>query len=183
VDDWYRAQVERGFDEWQVEVRGLVRAPQRFSLDALRELGEQSQVTCHHCIQGWTSVAEWTGLPVSTLLDACGVEPSARFAVFHGYDDKAQTAVEGEAAEGRYYATLPMDVIDTPTTIVAWAMNGAPLPVEHGAPVRLRAEGQLGIKMVKWLVAIELVEDIADIGAGRGGWREDHQHFDARTSI
>jgi DMSO/TMAO reductase YedYZ molybdopterin-dependent catalytic subunit/thiosulfate reductase cytochrome b subunit len=183
TDDWYRQLARDGFADWRVEVGGLVDRPASYSLAQLRELGEQRQVTCHHCIQGWTATAQWSGVPVQLLLDACGPQDAARFAVFHGYDDKAETAVEGEADEGRYYATLPLHVLSQPTTILAWEMNGEPLPVAHGAPLRLRAEGQLGIKMVKWLVSIELVASVAHIGKGRGGWREDHQHFDTRTSI
>jgi DMSO/TMAO reductase YedYZ molybdopterin-dependent catalytic subunit len=183
ADQWYQDQAQSGFRDWRIDVAGMVDQPGSYSIEQLRTLGERSQVTCHHCIQGWTAVAQWAGLPVQTLLDTCGVQPRARYAVFHGHDDKSQTAVEGEARVGRFYATLPLNALRQPTTILAWEMNGEPLPVEHGAPVRLRVEGQLGIKMVKWVVGIELVDSIEHIGLGRGGWREDHQHFDSQTSI
>ncbi|MCA1820233.1 MAG: molybdopterin-dependent oxidoreductase [Pseudonocardia sp.] len=72
----------------------------------------------------------------------------------------------------------PAGVLATnPQTILALEMNGAPLPIEHGAPVRLRVETQLGFKMVKWIKAIEFVTDPTDVGMGMGGWREDQQYY------
>jgi DMSO/TMAO reductase YedYZ molybdopterin-dependent catalytic subunit len=76
--------------------------------------------------------------------------PEARFAVFYAMDDKGVTD-EHPDRHGHYYGSLPLDVAADPQTILAVGMNGVPLPVEHGAPVRLRAETQLGYTMVKWL--------------------------------
>jgi DMSO/TMAO reductase YedYZ molybdopterin-dependent catalytic subunit len=58
--------------------------------------------------------------------------------------------------------------------MLAWEMNGVPLPVPHGAPLRLRVETQLGFKMVKWIQSIEFVDDFRKVGLGHGGWREDY---------
>jgi DMSO/TMAO reductase YedYZ molybdopterin-dependent catalytic subunit len=90
-------------------------------------------------------------------------------------DDKGLT--EGEGRYGFFYGTIPIHLANNPQTILALEMNGAPLPVEHGAPVRLRLETQLGFKMVKWVVGIEFVTDVTDIGQGMGGWREDQQFY------
>jgi DMSO/TMAO reductase YedYZ molybdopterin-dependent catalytic subunit len=101
--------------------------------------------------------------------------PQARYLVFYAYDDKAIT--ENEGRFGHFYGTIPLQLARRPQTILALDMNGAPLPVEHGAPVRLRVETQLGFKMVKWIRSIELVADYARIGMGQGGWREDQQYY------
>lgn len=101
--------------------------------------------------------------------------PQARYVVFYAFDDK--TITENEGRFGHFYGTLPLELARTPQTILALDMNGAPLPIEHGAPLRLRVETQLGFKMVKWIRSIELVEDYARIGMGQGGWREDQQYY------
>jgi DMSO/TMAO reductase YedYZ molybdopterin-dependent catalytic subunit len=95
--------------------------------------------------------------------------------VFYAFDDKGLT--EGEGRYGYYYGTIPLYLATNPQTLLAVDMNGAPLPIQHGAPVRLRIETQLGFKMVKWIKAIEFVEDYRDIGQGQGGWREDQQYY------
>ncbi len=92
-------------------------------------------------------------------------------------DDKAETAAEAEEREGHFYEAVDLRLLRHPQTILAHEMNDQPLPVAHGAPLRLRLEVQLGIKMVKWLRAIEFVEDYSQIGAGHGGWREDHAYY------
>jgi len=68
-------------------------------------------------------------------------------------------------------------------TILAYEMNGMPLSVLHGAPLRLRCENELGFKMVKWIAAIEFVHDFADLGAGQGGYNEDHEFYGYRMPI
>ena len=109
------------------------------------------------------------------ILDQCRPTPQARYVVFYANDDKAIT--ENEGRYGYFYGTIPLQLARRPQTILALDMNGAPLPVEHGAPVRLRVETQLGFKMVKWIRSIEFVADYARIGMGQGGWREDQQYY------
>src|SRR6185436_19994388 len=106
----------------------------------------------------------------------------ARFLIFYAMDDKGLTD-EHPDRYGHFYGSLDLEQADDPQTILALGMNGVPLPVEHGAPVRLRAETQLGFKMVKWLRGIELVDDLAAIGHGHGGWREDFQHYSRSAGI
>lgn len=84
---------------------------------------------------------------------------------------------------GNFYGTIDFELMNHPQTILAYEMNGEPLPVEHGAPIRLRVETQLGFKMVKWVCAIEVVEDYSHIGKGQGGWREDNQYYGTGAGI
>jgi DMSO/TMAO reductase YedYZ molybdopterin-dependent catalytic subunit len=164
-----------GFRDYRLSVGGLVRRPMTLSLDELRALGQQSQITKHNCIQGWTAVAEWAGVPLARLIQEVRPTPSARYVVFYAMDDKGLT--EGEGRYGFFYGSIPIHLAANPQTILALDMNGAPLPVEYGAPLRVRVETQLGFKMVKWIAGIEFVADVADIGMGMGGWREDQQFY------
>lgn len=134
---------------------------------------KQTQITNHCCIQGWSGIAEWGGVPLRHIIQLCRPRPSVRYAVFHGFDNKATSEPHSKGA-GYYYATVRMQLAVHPQTILAYEMNGQPLPIPHGAPLRLRLEAQLGFKMVKYLRAIEFVEDFGDIGSGYGGWPEDN---------
>jgi DMSO/TMAO reductase YedYZ molybdopterin-dependent catalytic subunit len=181
TDPEYRALTEEGFAGYRLRVCGLVETPLTFSLEQLRALGVGEQVTLHSCIQGWTGVAAWGGVPLARVLAACGPRPEARHVVVHAFDDKGVT--EPEDGTGHYYESIPIELAGRPQTILALEMNGRPLPVEHGAPVRLRVETQLGYKMVKWVRSIELVADLATIGLGLGGWREEHQYYGRMAGI
>ncbi|HET8601424.1 MAG TPA: molybdopterin-dependent oxidoreductase [Segeticoccus sp.] len=180
-DESYAEMARHRFAGYRLAVAGLVERPTSLSLADLRALGVQEQVTKHNCIQGWTAVARWGGVPVATLIERVRPTPEARWAVFYAMDDKGLT--EGEGRYGYFYEVLPIELLAHPQSILALDMNGAPLPVEHGAPVRLRVETQLGFKMVKWVTAIEFVADFHDIGMGQGGWREDQQFYAASAGI
>ena len=182
VEDSYHALVATGFSGWKLEVTGLVEQPLSLSLDDLHAMPAQTQGTKHVCIQGWSSIAEWTGVPVRDVLARCRPLPGARYAVFHALDDKA-TSEPVLGGTGHFYESIELDLARHPQTLLAYAMNGEPLPPEHGAPLRLRVETQLGFKMVKYLRAIEIVADYRDVGGGRGGWREDVQHYSHEAGI
>jgi len=173
--DEYARLAATGFQDYRLSVSGLVANPLSLSLEELRALGQQSQVTKHNCIQGWTAVAEWAGVPLARLIAEVRPARAARHVVFYAMDDKGLTEDEGRF--GYYYGTIPLYLATNPQCILALEMNGAPLAVEHGAPLRLRAETQLGFKMVKWITSIEFVADVTDIGMGMGGWREDQQYY------
>ena len=130
----------------------------------------------HNCIQGWTAVGKWAGVRLSDLLDRCKPLPGARYLVFHSYQFH-------EESGARYYECIDFVQARLPQTILAYEMNDVPLPVEHGAPLRLRIEPKLGFKMVKFLRSIEVVADYRDVGLGFGGVREDHQQFDMGAEI
>jgi DMSO/TMAO reductase YedYZ molybdopterin-dependent catalytic subunit len=164
----YVALREGGFAAYRLQIDGLVERPISLSLVELRTRPTQTQITKHDCVEGWTSIAEWTGVRLETLLDEAGLKPEARFIVFHCFDALDQT--EGG---DRYYESI--DLVDArhPQTILAWAMNGETLPVPHGAPLRLRVERQLGYKHAKYIKRIEAVASLDGIGGGKGGYWED----------
>jgi DMSO/TMAO reductase YedYZ molybdopterin-dependent catalytic subunit len=168
-DPDYVAQRQSGFKDWKLEVAGLVDRPMKLSLADLRELPSRSQITRHDCVEGWSCIGQWKGLQLKALLDAAGLKPQARLIAFFCADTLEQTLDN----TGRYYETI--DLIDAyhPQTILAYEMNFAPLPVEHGAPLRLRVERQLGYKMAKYVMRIEAIEGFAGISRGRGGFWED----------
>jgi DMSO/TMAO reductase YedYZ molybdopterin-dependent catalytic subunit/thiosulfate reductase cytochrome b subunit len=173
-DAAYQDLARTGFRRWTLKVGGDVAADLSLSLSDLRRMRAVTQITKHNCIQGWTGVASWTGVPLTDFIERCGVLPAARYIVFYAFDDKAKTQEDGE---GYYYGTLDLDLARAPQTMLAYQFNGAPLPVEHGAPLRLRVESQLGFKMVKWIREIAFVRDYRAIGLGYGGWREDHAYY------
>jgi DMSO/TMAO reductase YedYZ molybdopterin-dependent catalytic subunit len=84
---------------------------------------------------------------------------------------------------GQFYEVIPMEMARHPQTILAYEMNGGPLPIRHGAPLRLRLETQVGFKMAKWIERIEFIDDHTDIGEGMGGWREDNVFYDRDVGI
>ena len=180
VDRTYRHHVETGFRDWRLSVGGLVETPLELTIEELRAMPAYGRRSLHHCIQGWSSIADWRGVPVSEIIRVCRPKPEARYAVFYGMDDKAETDHQGE---GYFFEAAHLDVLSTADAYLAYDMNGAPLPVEYGAPLRLRLENQLGFKMVKWLCRIEFVSDLSQVGAGGGGWREDHQQFENAVAI
>ncbi len=167
----YRQQADTQFVEWRLPIGGLVETPLLLSLADLRMLPKQEQITKHNCIQGWSAVAEWGGVRMSTILDMCMPLPQARYVVFHAFP-------QAEYGPLTYYETLTLNEVRDPQTILAYEMNWKPLPIPHGAPCRLRIETKTGYKMVKYLRSIEVVNTLASIGEGHGGFREDQQYYD-----
>ena len=119
------------FKDWRLEVDGLVENPLRLSLDDLHQLPRQSQTTLHTCIQGWSYFARWSGVRVSVILDQCQVLSNARYLVFHTLDEKWE-----RPGHGYYYEAIDLKIARDPQTILADEMNGVPLPVPYGAPLR-----------------------------------------------
>lgn len=160
----YDALLANKFADWRLRVKGLVKRPLSLSLPQLRSMPARSQITMHTCDFGWSAIAEWTGVQLSQILSLTGVLPQARYVVFNCLDTIGGRHVWGS-----------LDVLDAvhPQTILAYAMNGQPLPVGHGAPLRLRIELQIGYKNLKHLSSIELVDSLDNIGAGRGGLFEE----------
>ncbi|MDQ2946557.1 MAG: molybdopterin-dependent oxidoreductase, partial [Acidobacteriota bacterium] len=167
--------VSDGFASYSLRVDGLVVNPRRFSYAEIKTMPKQEQITEHFCIQGWSGVAKWGGVPMHRILDIVKPTPEARYAVFYSFS-------EGSAGGG-YYDVHKIHNMRHELTILAYEMNGAPLGVLHGAPLRLRCENELGFKMVKWIEAIEFVHDFADLGAGQGGYNEDHEFYGYRMPI
>jgi DMSO/TMAO reductase YedYZ molybdopterin-dependent catalytic subunit len=168
-DPSYVALRQSGFADWNLEVGGLVERPMKLTLAGLRTLPSRSQITRHDCVEGWSCIGQWKGVQLSALLAAAGLKPQARYIAFFCADTLEQTLDN----TGRYYETI--DLIDAfhPQTILAYEMNFAPLKVEHGAPLRLRVERQLGYKMAKYVMRIEAIDGFSGISRGRGGFWED----------
>jgi sulfoxide reductase catalytic subunit YedY len=183
ADEHYRAMAEQGFRSWRLEVGGLVEQPLSFSLDDLRSMPCQSQTTEHSCIQGWTAIGEWRGVALAAVLDSCRPLTTARHVALFALDDKSETAAEGEEGTGRFYETIPLALARHEQTLLAYELDGKPLSVPHGAPLRLRVENQLGFKMVKWIARIELIDDYSGLGKGQGGWREDNMFYSPAVAI
>jgi DMSO/TMAO reductase YedYZ molybdopterin-dependent catalytic subunit len=165
----YKAHAANGFADWKLTVSGLVEKSLELSLAELRAMPSRTQITRHDCVEGWSCIGKWTGVPLKALLDQAGVKPNARYVVFYCADDLGQTGTE----DGKYYESVGLEDAFHPQTILAYEMNGAVLPIEHGAPLRLRVERQLGYKMAKYVMRIEAVDHIAGIRGGRGGFWED----------
>ena len=166
--DEYRAAEAEGFANWTLRISGLVDNPTDLSMAAIRALPQRNQITRHDCVEGWSAIGEWTGPQLSTILDAAQVHPEARFVVFRCAD----------TLSGReYYESVDLDDAMHPQTVVAHLLNGEPLPVINGAPLRMRIERQLGYKHPKYLTGIELVASLDGIGEGKGGYWEDRSGY------
>jgi methionine sulfoxide reductase catalytic subunit len=163
------------FKNYRLKVCGLVENPVELSLDDLRALGKKTQITQHHCIQGWSGIAEWGGTPLMQLIKLVRPRQDARAVVFYSF---------GEGGEGGgFYDSLSIENAAHPLTLLAYEMNFKPLSELHGAPLRLRVENQLGFKMVKWIRSIEFVESTSRIQKGEGGYSEDHEYFGELANI
>ncbi len=165
----YRTHLLGGFKDYRLVVDGLVERPLALSLVDLRAQASRTQITRHDCVEGWSSIAKWRGARLSPLLDRAGVKREARYIVFHCFD----TLDPEDPKAGKYYESIDLVDAHHPQTILAYEMNGQPLPVGHGAPVRLRVERQLGYKQAKYISRIEAVADLAPFGRGKGGFWED----------
>lgn len=167
-DDYHRMALTE-FTDWRLQIEGLVRKPAKYSLDELKSMPSRTQITRHDCVEGWSAIGQWTGVPLSHLLQELGLMPNARYVVFRCADD----LINSRDGSGLYYESIDMVDAFHPQTIMAYAMNGQPLPVPHGAPLRLRVERQLGYKMAKYVMRIQVVENFSKIGFGKGGFWED----------
>ena len=148
-----------GFENWRLTVEGSVDRPGAFSIADLSSMPSRTQITRHTCEEGWSAIAQWTGVPLRTVLEHCGVQAQARYVQFYSYD---------------YYVD-GIDMVDAlhPQTILAYGMNGRELPLGHGAPLRLRVERQLGYKSLKFLRKIVVTDDFDDhgeLGPIQAGW-------------
>lgn len=169
-----------GFADYRLRVEGLVAVPASFSIDELKALAEQDQITMHTCMQGWTGIAKWSGIPLRVLLSQVEALPGAEYVMIESFGT-AQHMADGRPVEP-YYTVLPKAIALEDETILAWGMNGEPLPDMYGAPLRLRVESMHGYKMVKWVRSVSWIRDYAEVGDGMGGTREDsgYQDIDAR---
>ena len=126
---------------WRLLVTGLVRRPMSLSLDDLKALPRTTYTVKHHCVEGWSAIATWHGVPVSTIVERCDPLPEARFIRFVSFDSDYSNGWDLASAMH-------------PQTILAYGMNDNPLPAAHGAPLRLYSPTKLGYKLTKYLVSM-----------------------------
>ncbi len=170
----WRRMAANGFADYRLAVDGLVETPQSLSLAELRAMPSRTQITRHDCVEGWSAIGKWTGVPLSAVLDKARLTDKARYIVFHCADDFRGT---------NYYESIDLDDAFHPQTILAYGMNDDVLSLGHGAPLRLRVERQLGYKQAKFVMRIQAVESLEQIGGGRGGYWEDVGNYNWYAGI
>ena len=168
-EDWKRLAAD-DFRGYRLRVGGCVENPVDLSLDEIRALGHDEHVALHHCIQGWSGIAQWGGISMLRLIGLVKPLPGARVVEFLSFGDGLYGGV--------YYDTQRLEDVVKPECLLAYEMNDVPLPQLYGAPLRLRVENQLGFKMVKWIREIRFVETEKTLGQGQGGTNEDAEYFD-----
>jgi DMSO/TMAO reductase YedYZ molybdopterin-dependent catalytic subunit len=165
-DAEYQALAARGFQDWKLLVDGLVQQPAAFTLAELRAMPSRTQITRHDCVEGWSAIGKWTGVPLSHVLERVRLQPEARYVVFHCADPMWGT-------REKYYESIDLEDALHPQTILAYELNDEVLPIKNGAPLRVRIERQLGYKMAKYIMRIEVVSTFEGIRGGKGGYWED----------
>ena len=171
-DPEYQQLMKNGFADWQLEINGLVAQPLAFTLAELRAMPSRTQITRHDCVEGWSTIGKWKGVPLSHLLSLAKPLQSAKYVVFRCADSMDGLSSEGH--DTRYYESIDLDDANHLQTLLAYDLNDKPLPVNNGAPLRLRVERQLGYKQAKYVMRVELVESFKDIRDGEGGYWEDN---------
>jgi DMSO/TMAO reductase YedYZ molybdopterin-dependent catalytic subunit len=140
----------------------------------LRAMQSLTQITRHDCVEGWSAIGEWAGVPLAAFLRIVQPTARARYVVFHCMDRSTDGAP--------YYESLDLVQAAHPQTLLALELNGKPLDADHGAPVRLRIPTQLGYKSAKWIDRIELAAGFGHVFGGNGGYWED-QGYDWYAGI
>ena len=166
--DDYAEMVANNFADWRLKVDGLVGHPLELTMAQLQAMPTRTQITRHDCVEGWSCIGQWKGVRLSHLLGMAQVKPEAKFVVFHCLDQ-----MDADDDDTVYYESVDMDDAFHEQTILAWELNGKPLPVANGAPLRARIERQLGYKQPKYLYRVELVDSFSALRGGRGGYWED----------
>jgi len=132
--------------DWALEVGGLVRTPVRLTRAMLEAMPRVSYTVKHHCVEGWTAIATWTGVPVSAVTQMVQPRPEARYLRFDSFDHQYSNGWDLASAMH-------------PQTILAYAWNDRPLTIEHGAPLRLYSPVKLGYKLTKYLTAMTFTRE------------------------
>ncbi|MEP6661798.1 MAG: sulfite oxidase [Acidimicrobiales bacterium] len=158
---------------WRLDVFGAVTRPLQLTYRELQTMRSQTMIVTLECAGngrsllnpsapgeqwalGAVSTAEWTGVPLVEVLDRAGLSTSAREVLFRGADGGA---VEGSTESVPFERSLTVDDARNGDVLLAYAMNGVPLPVEHGFPLRVIVPGWYAVTSVKWLTEIEVIDD------------------------
>jgi DMSO/TMAO reductase YedYZ molybdopterin-dependent catalytic subunit len=171
----YKALWREDFANWRLAVDGLVDRPLSLSLAQLKTMPNRIQTTRHDCVEGWSAIGTWRGVPLNLVLETAQISTRAKYIVFHCLDDMG--------GNNAYYESI--DMIDAlhPQTILAFSLNDQPLPVRNGAPLRLRVERHLGYKHAKYINRIEVVADLKSVRGGKGGYWEDVANYEWYAGI
>ncbi len=156
LNEEYARLQKNAFADWALPIEGSVSRPGSYSLADLQKFPSRTHITRHTCEEGWTAIGQWTGVPLSTILQSVGILPTARYINFYAYDGFIDS----------------IDLLDAfhPQTILAYGMNGRDLSIPHGAPVRLRVENQIGYKSMKYLQRIVVTDEFVDLGDSGWAW-------------
>jgi DMSO/TMAO reductase YedYZ molybdopterin-dependent catalytic subunit len=153
-EPFHRLQADH-FTAWRLDVDGLVARPASFSVADLKALPARSQITHLACEEGWSYIAQWTGVPLAHVLDLVGALPQARFVVYR-------------SIQSDWWDSVDMADALHPQTLIAHGMNGTDLPVPFGGPLRLRVPRQLGYKSVKYITRLTVADNLKPFGKGLG---------------
>jgi DMSO/TMAO reductase YedYZ molybdopterin-dependent catalytic subunit len=151
----YQQSLAGAFADWRLTIDGMVARPASFSVADLRSLPSRSQITHLACEEGWSFIAEWTGVPLHHILGATGALPQVRYVVCH-------------SIQPHWWDSVDMADAMHPQTLVTYGMNGGDLPPDHGGPLRMRVPRQLGYKSVKYITRLTLTDDLKSFGKGLG---------------
>lgn len=162
----YQILAKNNFNDWSLEIGGLVESPINLTLAQIQQLPSRTQITRHDCVEGWSAIAKWTGAPLHEVLALVKPMAKARYVVFYCADSMGD-------GTNLYYESIDMEDAYHAQTILAYMLNDETLPIKNGAPIRLRVERQLGYKQAKYIMKIVLVEKFDDIAGGKGGYWED----------
>ncbi len=164
-DAHYNSLVLSQFRNYRLVVDGAVQNRHVFTLGELQAMKQATQTTRHDCVEGWSVIGKWSGVPLRDILAKVKPRSDARFVIFRCMDVDDQNTP--------FYESLDLQQASHPQTLLALRLNDAPLEPDHGAPVRLRIPTQLGYKNAKWVARIEVVGSFANIYGGNGGYWED----------
>jgi DMSO/TMAO reductase YedYZ molybdopterin-dependent catalytic subunit len=153
-DEFSRLQAAN-FVGWRLTVDGMAARPTTFSLAEIKGFPTRSNITMIGCEEGWTYIAEWTGVPLSHILERVGVLKQVRYVVYR-------------SIQPDWWESIDMGDALHPQTLVTHRMNGSDLPVPFGGPLRLRVPRQLGYKSVKYITSLTLTDDLKKFGKGLG---------------
>lgn len=132
--------------EWRLRVRGLVHRELDLSIGEIEALGRLTYTVKHHCVEGWSAIATWSGLPLRAIAERAGLQPRARYVRFDSFDSG-------------YYSGWDLESALHPETILAYGFNDRPLMPDHGAPLRVYAPHKLGYKMTKYLTTVTFTDE------------------------
>jgi DMSO/TMAO reductase YedYZ molybdopterin-dependent catalytic subunit len=154
-DEKFKRLQAGGFADWRLAVDGLVARPALLTPAEIRAYPSATHITHLACEEGWSYIAEWTGAPLSHILNAAGILPQAKYVVYC-------------SLEPGWWDSIDIDEAMHPQTLLAYGMNGGDLPAGNGGPLRLRVPRQLGYKNVKYITRLTVTDDIKSFGKGLG---------------